>query len=169
MDTGSPGAGAAAASKSLITSIKGTGSAPLAACLLLALLVSAPLGAEETGDLVIELSGMTSDAGGLVYAMWSGPEHWLESNPVREGVSPIENGASVINLNQLPYGQYAISVYHDKNANGKLDTGLFGIPKEPLGTSNDVKIRFGPPKYDDAAFILDQSEMTISIIVKKIF
>lgn len=112
---------------------------------------------------------MTSDDGNLVYAIWSGPEHWLQANAVREGASPIEDGVSVVNLSQLPYGQYAISVYHDRNANGKLDTGLFGIPKEPLGTSNDVKIRFGPPKYDDAAFILDQPEMTINIVVKKIF
>ncbi|QQO09979.1 DUF2141 domain-containing protein [Breznakiella homolactica] len=36
----------------------------------------------------------------------------------------------------LPMGECAISVYQDTNQNGKMDTGLFGIPKEPVGISN---------------------------------
>ena len=36
----------------------------------------------------------------------------------------------------LPIGECAINVYQDINNNGKADTGLFGIPKEPVGISN---------------------------------
>lgn len=138
--------------------------------MLLALLGSAtPVNAAQAASLVIKLSGMTSDTGSLVFAMWSGPENWLEADPLREGVVPIISGESEITLTDLAYGEYAVSVYHDRNDNGKLDTGLFGIPKEPLGTSNDAKIRFGPPKYEDAVFTLDQPTLTIHIPVKKLF
>ena len=101
--------------------------------------------------------------------MWSGPEGWLESNNIREGAVPIVDGSSVIRFEALPYGEYAISAYHDKNDNGKLDTGMFRMPKEALGTSNDAKVRFGPPKYEDAVFYLDQPELMIEIPVRKLF
>ena len=121
------------------------------------------------GTLVVNLTGMKSDDGRLVYAIWSGPEGWLESNNIREGAVPIVEGASKLRVEDLPYGEFAISAYHDKNDNGKLDTGMFGIPKEALGTSNDATVRFGPPKYEDAVFHLEQPELTIHIPVRKLF
>lgn len=36
----------------------------------------------------------------------------------------------------IPVGECVINVYQDINNNGRLDTGLFGIPKEPVGISN---------------------------------
>jgi uncharacterized protein (DUF2141 family) len=147
--------------------------------LILGCMLAAPIsvmadgaGTEEdpaAGVLIVTLSGMKSDEGRLVYAMWSGPDGWLEGNTVREGAVGIEAGRSMIRFEGLAHGEYAISAYHDRNGNGKLDTGLFGIPKEPLGTSNDAKIRFGPPKYEDAVFILDRSELSIEIPVRKVF
>lgn len=40
---------------------------------------------------------------------------------------------------KLPYGKYAISIYQDMNDNGKLDLGIFSIPKEPIGFGNNYK------------------------------
>ena len=143
--------------------------------LLIALLLAASGGGAfpETSDgsasLVIELNGMTSDAGAITYAVWRGPEGWLEDGAIREGSVPVVGGARNIALEGLPYGEYAVSVYHDRNGNGRLDTGFFRIPKEPIGTSNDAPARFGPPKYEDAAFRIDRPEVTISIGVHNIF
>jgi uncharacterized protein (DUF2141 family) len=36
----------------------------------------------------------------------------------------------------LPAGEYVLVVYQDANGNGELDSGLFGLPKEPFGLSN---------------------------------
>lgn len=141
--------------------------------LLVAALTSGMLAADTggvgRGDLTVELTGLKSDAGSVVFAMWSGPENWLGDGAVREGSAPIENGVSHIRIESLPYGEYAISAFHDVNANQKLDTGFFRIPKEPIGTSNDAKVRFGPPRYDDARFVLDQPELTITIPIRKLF
>ena len=40
-----------------------------------------------------------------------------------------------LDIAELPYGEYAIAVYHDINDNKKLDKNLFGIPTEPYGFS----------------------------------
>ncbi|MEM8766359.1 MAG: DUF2141 domain-containing protein [Pseudomonadota bacterium] len=132
-------------------------------------LLAQPLAAQQSGRLLVELTGMQSDEGSIVYAMWSGPEDWLEDNALHAGFVPIEDGQASIEFADLPYGEYAISVYHDRNGNDRLDTGMFRIPKEPIGTSNDAKARFGPPKYEDAAFQLDVETLTITIPVKKLF
>ena len=123
----------------------------------------------ETAELTVELTGMTSDAGSLIYAMWSEQSRWLIDEPDREGAAIVENGSSTIHIAGLPYGEYAISVYHDKNHNGKLDSGFFRIPKEPIGTSNNARIRFGPPKYTDARFIVDRPNLTMTIQVRNLF
>lgn len=52
----------------------------------------------------------------------------------------------------LPPGEYAIAVYHDRNENGILDTNLLGVPTEGVGASQNVIPRMGPPKFDENAF-----------------
>ncbi len=49
-------------------------------------------------------------------------------------------------------GAYAVGVYQDENDNGQLDTGIFGIPVEPMGVSNNVRPLLGPPSFADARF-----------------
>mgnify|MGYP005811290629 CR=1 FL=1 len=60
----------------------------------------------------------------------------------------------------LPDGEYALSVYQDVNGNGQLERNFVGIPKEPGGLSNNVRPRFGPPKYKDAAFTVKTGTVT---------
>ena len=55
---------------------------------------------------------------------------------------------------RLAPGTYAVSLIHDENGNGKLDT-LLGIPREGFAFSRNPAIRFGPPKYDEASFRVD--------------
>lgn len=68
-------------------------------------------------------------------------------------------------INNIPYGEYAVAVIHDENANGKLDTYFFGIPREGVGASNN-KVGFGPPNFKDSAFMLKEPEKTITVDIK---
>jgi uncharacterized protein (DUF2141 family) len=45
-------------------------------------------------------------------------------------------------------GDYALTLFHDENANRKLDTVL-GIPREGFGFSRNPIVRFGAPRYKD--------------------
>lgn len=66
----------------------------------------------------------------------------------------------------LPDGEYAVSVYHDENNNKQLETNFLGIPKEGVGTSNNVKSSFGPPSFKEALFQLDKDNKEIRIKIK---
>jgi uncharacterized protein (DUF2141 family) len=64
----------------------------------------------------------------------------------------------------LPAGTYAVSTFHDKNNNKELDTGMFGIPQEKYGFSNNASKPFSPPDFQQAAFQLKQnSQITINL------
>ncbi len=60
-------------------------------------------------------------------------------------------------------GEFAIALYHDENANGKLDKGTFGIPSEPWGISNNPKVRFAAPSVESAIFNVDTTGAKVEI------
>ena len=65
---------------------------------------------------------------------------------------PTANSASVCSFDPIPAGTYAVACFHDENKNGRLDTGLFGIPTEGTVASNNAKGFMGPPTFKDAKF-----------------
>jgi len=60
-------------------------------------------------------------------------------------------------------GTYGVGLYQDKNANFIFDKGLFGIPAEPYGVSNDPPIPLGPPKFKDSAVKVDHPLTPVTI------
>lgn len=76
-------------------------------------------------------------------------------------VVKVEGDKVTVEFDKLKPGTYAISVIHDENENGELDTKM-GIPKEGIGFSNNVMGKFGPPSYEKSQFKLE-SEKTLTI------
>jgi uncharacterized protein (DUF2141 family) len=67
---------------------------------------------------------------------------------------------------ELPEGEYAISLYHDVNENGKLDSGLYGIPVESYGFSNNAKGTRGAPGFEESKFSVTEDKiMRINLII----
>ena len=44
---------------------------------------------------------------------------------------------------------------------------FLGIPKDPLGFSNNAKMKFGPPKYEDAKFTIADKPVVQNIKIAK--
>ncbi|WP_309722161.1 DUF2141 domain-containing protein [Armatimonas sp.] len=122
---------------------------------------------QET-TLTVEVSGMRSTKGQMVYSLFSGPEGFPD-----KGEKAVASGQCVISpektahftIPKLAPGSYAVTLFHDENGNAKLDAKAFGIPKEGFGFSRDPKIRIGPPRFKDTAFAITGagSERTITI------
>jgi uncharacterized protein (DUF2141 family) len=69
---------------------------------------------------------------------------------------------------EMPAGAYALSVIHDENGNGRLDTRL-GIPREGFAFSNNPRIWFGPPSFESARFLLPATGRALNVTMKYIF
>jgi uncharacterized protein (DUF2141 family) len=64
---------------------------------------------------------------------------------------------------EIPPGTYAIGVIHDENMNGKLDTGVLGIPTEGYGFSNDARELLRAPSFAAASFKYDGQNLDLTI------
>jgi len=121
---------------------------------------------QVSGRIVVTIVGFESDAGQAMVALWDDPDHFpTGENHVAALRAVITDGTAQIEFADVAAGEYALSVFHDENGNGELDTGFMGIPKEPIGASNDARGRFGPPKFDDARFQVDDGvvELTVNL------
>jgi len=110
--------------------------------------------------LTVNITGISSIRGDVyVYLYTSGesfPIEISEANSFKKA-EVVSNSVTVIFENLKP-GIYAVSVYQDIDANGKINKNFLGIPKEPVGVSNNAKGFMGPPKYEDAKFNLNSNK-----------
>jgi uncharacterized protein (DUF2141 family) len=121
----------------------------------------------ETGSLKILIDGFSNDKGSAMLALYDSKDTFTKSeNAVRSAMAEIKGGKAEVLLKDLPFGTYAIKVFHDENGTKKLDTTLFGIPKQKYGFSNNARGVFGPATWAAAHFSFNQAEMTMSITVK---
>jgi uncharacterized protein (DUF2141 family) len=78
---------------------------------------------------------------------------------------PAVPGTLRFNFNIDP-GPHAVSVLHDENNNGRLDTNFLGIPREGVGVSNNPLPRRGPPSFAEAVFRLppEGTEIVVKLV-----
>jgi len=103
--------------------------------------------------LSIKVNNVESTKGKVNVAVYDSDEAFLSFDHVLKSDSVVAHkGSVVLNISDLPAGEYALAVFHDENDNGKLDTNWLGIPKEKVAFSNAKMKTFGPPKYKECAF-----------------
>jgi uncharacterized protein (DUF2141 family) len=120
----------------------------------------------NTGILTIIVTGLENDDGEVLIAVSNSRENYEGNDSVFVGVNvKIENKKTEYIFEELPFGEYAIKLFHDENMDGELDSNFLGIPTEDYGFSNNASGTFGPADYDDAKFLFDQTEMTMNISV----
>ncbi|MDR2065632.1 MAG: DUF2141 domain-containing protein [Prevotellaceae bacterium] len=115
---------------------------------LLMLLAASTLNAQS--KLTIVTDGMEQTAGTLYVAVYNA-ENFMKK-PVYSAMQKVDKEEISIMLDKVAPGEYAVSIFHDENDNGKLDTGVYGIPVEKTGNSNNAKGTYGPPAFDDCKF-----------------
>lgn len=103
---------------------------------------------------------VTSNAGEVGFALYDKSNFMMK--PLQTKKAKIENGKSVVIFENIKEGEYAVTCYHDKNNNGKMDFSPRGMPLEDYGASNNV-MSFGPPKYDDAKFTVTDKNVSLEI------
>jgi len=90
----------------------------------------------------IEINSVTVN-GGLVYvAVYSNENDYKNEKAFASFILKPDNATLTHSLD-LPEGEYVVSVFQDKDGDGKLNSGLFGLPTEHVGKTN-YSLR-GPP------------------------
>lgn len=125
------------------------------------------LASDSKGDITVKINNCHNDKGEVLVTLYKSEDGFPEEpeKAYKKITSKIKDGKSDIVFSDIPYGEYAISILHDENGNGKMDKNMIGIPKEGNGASNNPE-SFGPPKYKDAKFMLNSQASTIDIKLK---
>lgn len=125
--------------------------------LFLILIASTAFRTSEKPTLSLTVKNITSVKGNIMLAVFSSSTDFPNSeNAEQRLVFPISQKNPTVTIKGLKVGQkYALALYHDENNNKTLDKNLFGLPTEKYGFSNNARGAFGPPDFEEAAFVFN--------------
>ena len=76
---------------------------------------------------------------------------------------PARAGTTRVCLNLPATGVYAIGVYHDANANRRIDRTVIGLPAEAYGFSNNPRGLLGLPSFSRVRLTVPRTNMQTTI------
>lgn len=121
--------------------------------LIITILFSFPTLLSAQNKITVNFSNIKIIQGQIYVGLYTSEGDFMKDDEnFRNCITPVSDNTAQCILENIPNGKYAISVFHDENGNGKLDTGMFGIPKEPYGFSNNARGTFGPPSFHSSSF-----------------
>jgi uncharacterized protein (DUF2141 family) len=106
--------------------------------------------------------------GSIRVGLFSGEEKFLK-DAVDGKIVKATASSITVKFENLKTGEYAVSVIHDQNENGELDTNMMGIPNEGFAFGNNAMGMFGPPSFDDAKVVVKDKVQVKQAIKLKYF
>ena len=119
----------------------------------------------------VNVTGLRSTKGQVLACLTAQPRAFPDcaKDPASHKLIVPVNGNGVwIDFGPITPGRYAIALLHDENGNGKADMALF-MPKEGFGFSRDAPVRFGPPSFKSAAFIVADAAVNLTVRMRYMF
>jgi uncharacterized protein (DUF2141 family) len=133
----------------------------------------------EAAELRLAIDGIHSTRGTVIIGLYDNAEGFKRAvdaadsvalliEPTRYAAVALRTRDAVNNdviFSNVAPGRYAVIAFHDQNNNAKLDRGVFGLPTEPYGFSNDARGFFGAPSFDAAAVKVGSERLAITIVL----
>ncbi|HTF80122.1 MAG TPA: DUF2141 domain-containing protein [Cytophagales bacterium] len=115
-------------------------------------------------EVTVNIRGLISSKGKVFIAVFSNPEGYPGNADaaIAKSIIEIKDNKATTTM-ALPPGTYAWAVFHDENNNQILDKNIFGYPKEKFGFSNNPKINFGAPTFNECSLAVNTTTKTITI------
>ncbi|MDD2549984.1 MAG: DUF2141 domain-containing protein [Bacteroidales bacterium] len=125
--------------------------------LLLCFSILAGFVSNESPQLTIRIENIETLEGDIRIGVFNTSDKFLtQGSTFKNYKIAVKNAVETIIIDDLPKGEYAFLLYHDKNADGKMNRNFLGIPKEPFGFSNNVKPQFAKPTFEECMFFLKE-------------
>lgn len=121
-------------------------------------------------DLTVKVQDLRNSEGSVIFALYNRdgtiPDENFKHYYKKQVVKISGNKAQAV-FSDLPQEEYAVSILHDENNNGRIDK-KFLLPKEGVGFSNynDFGLT-NRPNFKNACFYLKQDTVvTVKVIYK---
>lgn len=138
-----------------------------AAFAAVAVLASPVEASAPRGELRVDLANLRNGKGLVLLCLSASAGHFpnCSADPAARMLRVPADSARELVFADVPPGDYALSVMHDENKNGRLDTTL-AIPREGFGFSRNPVVRFGPPAFRDVRFALRAGSTRLPVRMK---
>jgi uncharacterized protein (DUF2141 family) len=122
----------------------------------------------DYATLTLELSGLRNTKGVLCVALFADAEGYPDnpSQAICYDSFPITTIPQKVAFSDIPFGYYAAAVFHDENADSKMNVNFLGIPKEGIGFSGDPQIWKGVPSFEKVEFEFTPHQTVFTITLK---
>jgi uncharacterized protein (DUF2141 family) len=111
--------------------------------------------------LTVELEGVRSAGGPLYISVQTREQFMQDRGTAGEIVRAPRPGAHRFSYD-LPPGEYAVSVWHDDNGNGRFDMHENRMPLDGWALSNREPLR-GEPRFEDVRVVHGAAAATVRL------
>jgi len=119
---------------------------------------------DRSGDLTVIVNGLKDDQGTVKIGLFNTAASWNDKEEKYMGaILPIKCRKATWIIRNVPYGQYAIKFFHDKNNDDELNMNGLGMPVEAYGFYKSGFSKFIPPNYEKAKFLFESPNRLIQI------
>lgn len=136
--------------------------------LLITLFSSIFLMNDYPNDLTLNILNIKANKGIIQVLIFKSSDGFPEevNKAVKSLSIPVKNFSATVVIQDLSPGNYAVSLFHDEDGDGKLKKNSVGLPIEKYGFSNNPTLFFGPPSFSKCAFKVNSSPVLIEISLK---
>ncbi|MGB5817937.1 MAG: DUF2141 domain-containing protein [Saonia sp.] len=121
-------------------------------------------GTLDTGTITIHIKGIENKKGQIVFMLFD-QEDGFPKEPdkaFKKGYVKEFTEHASFTFKHVPYGTYAIAVFHDEDSDGLVKSNFIGMPKESVGASNMTKM--GKPSFKKCAIELKDTELKLDMV-----
>jgi uncharacterized protein (DUF2141 family) len=106
--------------------------------------------------LVLSVHGLHGPGGTLFASLHDRADAFPGATPLSGGqrLVPVTGADAEVRFEGLAPGRYAVSLFHDQNGNGRLDSNWIGAPTEGYGASQNALPALGAPKFEENAIVV---------------
>jgi uncharacterized protein (DUF2141 family) len=134
---------------------------------LIFLTISGNIAFGQNYNLAIKIPNLKNTEGNIEIGIYNKKENFPKEEKQYKLVKfKANNSSGIYTINNLPKGEYAIAIFHDKNTDGICNTNFMGIPNEGYGFSNNIRPLFSAPSFNECKINL---KTDLSITIKLIY
>src|SRR6478735_10975595 len=124
-------------------------------------------GEASAARIVVTISGLKSNEGGVYVGLYATPSKFLNGTQV-DAMKKVAASTAPITVvfDNLAPGTYAVGAYHDENNNDHLDTDFVGLPTEGYALSNGVRAALSKPTFQQAAFTVGAEDKPVGLHIR---
>ncbi|MBO9681862.1 MAG: DUF2141 domain-containing protein [Flavisolibacter sp.] len=118
-------------------------------------------GFAQTGRVILQIENVQTRKGGdVITAAFDSKDFLKTGRELWTASKEVSSAKMVFVFENVSPGEYAFVTYQDIDRNKSMKTNFIGYPKEPWGISNNPRILFGPPSFNESKVKVNANQTT---------